>query len=96
MQLLGFCALLAHPHSAVVAGVIKTSPVSPGPQLCGYQALSPVSELNLVLILMEKVSSAAGNGWIFPRLPDSTLTPAHWFSSYLLTSAEYLVHQKCC
>lgn len=93
MQLPGCCALLAHPHSAQVSGVTKTHPVSPAPQLCHHQALSPVSELNLVLILMEKVSSAAGNGWIFPGC---TLTPAHWFSSHLLTPAEYLVHQKCC
>lgn len=40
MQLLGFCALLARPHAAEVAGATKTCPVSPGPQLCGYQALS--------------------------------------------------------
>lgn len=58
--------------------------------------LPTVSELNLVLIVMERVSSAAASGWTFPRLPDGALTPAHWFSSYLLTSADYLVHQKCC
>lgn len=69
---LGFCALLAHPCAAEVAGVTRTCPACPGAQLCGHRPFPPVSELNLMPISMEGLSSAAGSGWILPRLPHGT------------------------